>query len=280
MITDFFYKKGSSHETCQDYALCSENSIFLADGCSSAQNSDMGARILTLLAKKYESSIFYGDILERYYKIDEIFSQIGKDALEIVKDLGLNTEALFSTLLTLSCEKTEPYYVDDYDIPYRIYCSIIGDGVAAFVRNDNSIKVYDIDFKKQAPKYLAYRLFDDWEKGFWEIYYNYRTLTIYDIINGKIENKVSKVETSYEDNYIFEVDKKEFKCGAIMSDGVKTFLDNSDKEISLEVILPKILDFKQTTSNFLKRRMNRFFKDNEKDNITHYDDFSIAAINF
>lgn len=278
MITDCFFTKGTSHETCQDYATCSENSVFLADGCSSAQNSDMGARILSLLAKKYESSFFYGDIVERYYKQDELLTEIGKEALEITKDLELDSDALFSTLLFLNCEKMEPYVNEEID--YKIDCSIIGDGVAAFVRDDNSIRVYDIDFKKQAPKYLAYRLFPEYEKAFWEIYYNSRTLAIYDIKDGKVENKVSKVETHYDDNYTFQLDKSEFKYGAILSDGVKTFTNNLDEPISLENILPTILDFKQSTHNFLKRRMNRFFKENEKNSISHYDDLSIAAIIF
>lgn len=278
MLTDCYFTKGTDHETCQDYSVCSGDSVFLADGCSSASNSDMGARILSMIAKKYNSSLFYGDIIERDYRLDELLTEIGKEALEVARLLELNVEALFSTLLFLNCEKIEPYI--DEEIDYKINCAMIGDGVAAFVRQDNSIRVYDIDFSKQAPKYLAYRLFPDFERTFWELSYNNRNVTIYDIKDGKIENKVSALDDCYDDYYTFCLSKKEFRCGAIMSDGVKTFTNNLGKPVLLETILPTILDFKQMTPNFLKRRMNRFLKENTKNNISHYDDFSIAAIIF
>lgn len=48
ILTDSFFVQGSSHEVCQDYALCvPEHYGIISDGCSGALHSDWGARFLS-----------------------------------------------------------------------------------------------------------------------------------------------------------------------------------------------------------------------------------------
>ena len=56
MKIDSFLKIGHSHEQCQDYILTGTDPcpyIILADGCSGAEDSDIGARLLCHTALKY-----------------------------------------------------------------------------------------------------------------------------------------------------------------------------------------------------------------------------------
>jgi hypothetical protein len=54
--TDIFRRIGATHAVCEDYIIEGNKPfpfIILADGCSTAKNTDMGARILCHLAKQY-----------------------------------------------------------------------------------------------------------------------------------------------------------------------------------------------------------------------------------
>ena len=46
MAADVFYAIGSTHHVCQDFAVANGDFVILSDGCSSAKDSDWGARLL------------------------------------------------------------------------------------------------------------------------------------------------------------------------------------------------------------------------------------------
>ncbi len=56
---DTFLKIGDQHKICEDYIIQGTDQVpllILSDGCSSSDNTEMGARILCYLAKQY---LFY-----------------------------------------------------------------------------------------------------------------------------------------------------------------------------------------------------------------------------
>ena len=53
---DWFMKTGRSHNICEDYVMVGLNPMphmILADGCSTSPHTDVGARILVMVAKMY-----------------------------------------------------------------------------------------------------------------------------------------------------------------------------------------------------------------------------------
>jgi len=267
-MIDYFFKNGTAHDICEDYICHDENSLFLSDGCSSASNTDIGSRILSLVARKNFKDYW---ITNLEFSLDDILNKTIFDAEVIINSLSVRIEALFTTLIIAKTVKDSKY----------ISLSFIGDGSAALVKHDGTIRVYDIEFNRNAPKYLAYRLSESYSTDFHSILGNNRITTIFDLKDGEKTNSKIEIEYNhlgYPDVKTFIIDKSEFKNAIIFSDGIKSFLTPDEKNIPVEEIITKLVDFKCITENFVKRRVNKFYKDISKDGISHYDDLSIAAL--
>jgi len=262
MIIDFYRATGSAHRFCEDYICASDNGIFLSDGCSSAKNSEIGSKILALTARKY----FDGYSANSIYSIEDMLNRIIINSERVIHDLNVDIEALFATLITLMHRgKT-------------LTLNISGDGVAAFVKNDGTIEIHDIEFSANAPRYLAYRLSSEFRDKFDNIKYNpciHRKIIIKD---GK--ELTTEILPSYfeNDNQTFCIDVEDIKTCVIFSDGVKSFLFPSGNNIPMIDIVLGLVDFKNTTKGFVQRRVSRFLQNKTKEGITHYDDLSVAAI--
>ena len=46
VVTDSFFIKGSTHKICEDYAAHNEHMAVLSDGCSTAEDTHIGAMLL------------------------------------------------------------------------------------------------------------------------------------------------------------------------------------------------------------------------------------------
>jgi len=267
-MIDYYFNHGTAHEVCEDYICSAKNTLFLSDGCSSAKNTDIGSRVLTLMAKKHFKDYWISDY---EYSYDDIFNKIIFDSEVIINNLGINIESLFATLIVLKTTDESKY----------LSLSFIGDGVAAFERHDGSIQVYDVEFARNAPKYLAYRLKDSYRNQFHNIFGNDRSVTIFDIIDGQktnIEKSIDFNYNNYSDIKTFCINKTQFKNAVIFSDGVKSFSRDTGENVPLENIITDLVNFKCVNGNFVKRRVNRFYKNKQKQNINHYDDLAMAAI--
>jgi hypothetical protein len=114
---DHFTRRGWGKRTCADACEVIADRLILADGCSSALNSDLGARLLVRAG---------GDV---------------EQALEWTRAIGLEDDALDATCLTAQVD------------PTGVQVEVIGDGVVAAQRRDGTLAVWRIEYPSNAPAY-------------------------------------------------------------------------------------------------------------------------------
>jgi hypothetical protein len=280
MNTDSFYCIGSTHHECQDYALADEELVLLSDGCSSAKNSDWGAR---LLVKCFQNSMQFLEYT------DQCFFNIVKEAKNHVNNLFLNEDCLAATILGV--------FYKDPGQNYNKYIStfIVGDGyVFARNRDNKNVSIWNHQFKSGAPWYPYYLLHQglkndylkqfggskftrarrDFDKNREEIDlgFYYRTPQEFETSDGmRIHGNGFDIQT--------------YDLVGIASDGLGSFIRQevgntsiTNKPLDACQVLLDLLDFKTLEGRFVQRRCQRFLKDCAGKGIKHTDDFSIGVI--
>ena len=284
--TDTFLQIGTSHKVCEDYVLHGEAEggrkfLIVSDGCSSSDNTEMGARILCHLAKKFLLERFAGGLqsLKDMPDQDVMASDIIYGAKLASGMLGLDLDCLDATLVVGIFEPVNQ--------EFHIY--IYGDADILMETKDNTIKIINIEYTSQiqkysnAPYYLSYRL-DEYRD---DLYHRMkvdkiittRTCELKDFPEGW--HDPCTVAYDYVQPMIFSAD--ELKSILICSDGFSSFVEPGENGMVKSnpfIIAANFLSFKNWRGEFLKRRMNRALKELEQTHTTHYDDLSIAAISF
>ena len=272
IYSDSFFKMGNSHDICQDYAMDYQDDkrsvAVLGDGCSSNPNSDFGSKLLVAntLDMLKNDSFNPNDIIYR--------------SKYLISSLGLHQSNLNSTLLSVSLSDREDFKV-----------RVFGDGViVARDKFSQDLHVINIEYPSGAPFYLQYLLSKE-DIATWESKYSSKVIVTKSFIenteNGSIK-EYSKEELAYLNNYLYETtfDLKRYDLVAVLSDGVHSFRElersivpyghDKYRDVPYLQIIKELFEFKLLNGVFVKRRCKKFFKD--KYNLTHYDDFSIAAI--
>ncbi len=259
---DHFSKMGSSHKICEDYIISENNYIpvpyvILSDGCSSSQNTDIGARILTHLTKQYllsQSSFFN-------LNSQDMSNWIIYNAENIVKTMGLNKSCLDATLII-------SYIVND-----DVYVYMYGDGFLITIDLNNEIRFSKISYKNSAPYYLSYQI------------NSYRN-ELYKKSNPKkrLTNKYTCYTwLPYENPFLKKLKCEDFKGIFIASDGLDSFINKDGEKQNIEKIMKEITSFKNTNGEFIKRRMGSkkgVINNLKEKEFTHYDDISIGGFFF
>tara|TARA_Y100001960_G_scaffold303515_1_gene355685 strand:+ start:11677 stop:12462 length:786 start_codon:yes stop_codon:yes gene_type:complete len=259
MNTDSFFRKGYSHQICEDYALNENQNLFtfiVSDGCSNSKHTDIGSRLLSWSAKEVISSV--GEEI-----INLSPSRIGKMIIDkafiSVKNLNIPIRSLDATLLLGFYNKNDN----------KVHVLIFGDG-AIFFKNKNEDFDYKIfEYSKNYPFYLSYLLYSDGLDKF----------------NEKEQKKIIKTKNSekecdslYFSKYSFDVECLEWLF--ISTDGVESVFNTKDfDKIEEEKLYNELTSFKNYNGEFIKRRMKRAFKNLNKEDFDSEDDFSIAGIN-
>lgn len=262
--TDIFLKIGDQHKVCEDYIIAGNDPvqyIILADGCSSSNNTEMGARILCHLAKQY-----------LHYRIDDVYAHsvnynkmgnwVIHNAELVARQLGLSISCLDATLLVSYC------------LDNHVHTFLYGDGVIITEDMNGHIKVNSIEFTNNAPYYLSYRIDPNRDR----IYYENKNSMILAFEND--DDKGMRVEFAYDAIYAVEYSLHEFKKVFVCSDGIRSFIRKDPRErqmIPVHGIIQPMVDFKNVKGEFLKRRLKRALKNFEENEIGHVDDLSIGA---
>jgi len=259
---DTFLKIGDQHKICEDYIIQGSDQVpllILSDGCSSSDNTEMGARILCYLAKQY---LFY----RAAYLHDLDYYQMGNwiihNAEMTCRHLGLKVGCLDATLII------------SYELDGTVYVYMYGDGAVVTKNEKGNIHFTYIDFTNNAPYYLSY-LIDEFRDDVYHSNRNEKSLYVVDE-NGSIDVKRLAYDAEVVLKYNTRIEPNIFIC----SDGINSFIkkDPSQRDIlDPHEILPEMMAFKNTRGEFLKRRMKRALKDLDGQGITHYDDLSIGA---
>ena len=287
MKIDTFLKIGHSHEICQDYILSGTDPfpyIILADGCSSAKDSDIGARILCHTAlrflKEHQSRM---NILTEDY----IAQRIILDAAVTKAKFYTGFDSLDATLIIA---------VKISGI-YKIY--MFGDGVIYWITPEDNTDYCQINYKPNAPGYLRYRI-NDFQK--------YMDAHVAQFVNTRNHEQV------YEDAlrpHYFEIHEGDVQHLMIASDGVESFVYKPEvmykrlylellgtirdsRRMSIDLVTPDIIkpektkydyldvcdlitNFKSTKGVFLKRRVKKVLKEYLRDGFINDDDLSIGC---
>jgi len=268
MHSDCFFFTGKSHNICEDYSRCGQieglSYAIVSDGCSSSENTDIGARILTCAAEKHIQNIITPDKFSKL-TID--------DANNICFNFpGIGIECLDATLLTVLSDT------------FCTWIRVFGDGVIVFINNDDSIKTIELEYPSGAPKYISYLLNKDRENNYMEKYgAKYISREIF-IEKSGVEHFI-KENDLVSDTFSTAVLNNTCKAVLLMSDGIKSFskkvVSESSKgniPVAYQEVIKELLPFKGYQGEFIKRRVKRFIKDMNKLGWENYDDVSIAGI--
>lgn len=257
MNTDNIFLIGKSHKICQDYTYSDDKCIIVADGCSSSENSDIGARILVQCAKEiFKKQNYLPDYKELGYRLIT-------QADLIVKTLDININCLDSTLII--CEK----------FPSSLSIYMYGDGIILANYKDKIEKI-KVDFPDNAPYYLSYWIDPKRQLAYFDKYNDIDIKIIGEpIYDGSFGSR------SYDKKLRFSFPLDNLLSLIISTDGLSTFLNmNDNKIIDLDQIAKEIITFKTTKGEFLKRRVLKACEEYRKQNIYHLDDIGLAAITF
>lgn len=278
MNIDTFLKIGHSHTICQDYILTGSDPceyIILADGCSQAADSDIGARILCHQAVKY--------LKTNYKTIGDIDgSKIGDEIIlksVYVARLYFNVE--------IECLDATLIIAFKYEGEYRII--MYGDGCVWFVSKEDEIDYYNASYEPNAPYYLRYRLKgnDDYLKN--------NILRYMTTPHGKFKNTEGSTVP-----FDLRISEDKIKMILLASDGVESFRYKEElmyktlylnllssksiftrppaiKEIDFFTVCQAFTNFKLTKGSFLSRRVKKVLKEYLKDGFINDDDLAIGC---
>ena len=266
---DHLLKIGKTHKICEDYIISGYDPvpyIILADGCSSSKNTDVGARILCLIAQQY---LMYNK--DSIQSIDEfkMWQYIIHKADTLMMQLGLmNTFSLDATLIIA-------YYHDGL-----IKIIMYGDG-SIISTQKNCIKIETVDYTKNTPYYLSYIL--DRKRN--EIYRDnkiIKTVDQYyscgDLGSDSLVVGTQEYDKAYISTYLIKPDKD--KTILICSDGISSFLNREQsKFLHLRNFIDDFISFKTLKGEFLKRRLlskKGAITKLEQQGYEHLDDLSIG----
>ena len=272
MGADYYFRMGSTHSICQDYALAGESNgityAILSDGCSGVQKpeqpgspfTDFGARFLTISALRN---------LESFAYVEFPLTKIIADADAIRRQASLPSESLDATLLMVAQK-------DDF-----VSVIMTGDGVIVTRDRDGSIKYIRREFDQGMPAYLNYQIktsalpeYFSKSKTYTE-FFGKKLISGY-IEDGEIINNHSISTSHLKINYT----KSEVDLVLLFSDGIQSFVDSkTNKPVPFEQVLDVVLEMPRMKGQFITRSCNYLLKTHAiKNDWVHKDDFSCAGI--
>ena len=275
MQADSIFVKGYSHPVCQDYAKhgCTDDGVhyaIISDGCSSSENTDIGARVLTLEAERIIHILGVNAIAEPPRKL---CNYIVENALEAIHKYKLSVHCLDATLGIVMMIKN-----------IKAIAILYGDG-GIFVKNKViPSDVFNVEFKDNYPMYPVYIK----NKNLLLPETNEKVLTICDLNSSEVrvtrnyssEESINHpyfdiIRTQDKDDVVDDYNEMEFI--GVFSDGVCSFQKNTQSVSSVEVV-KNLTSYKQFKGSFAQRRVNAFLKECKKNETDHYDDLSIGVI--
>ncbi len=272
MSADSYFAIGSTHQVCQDHAIADGDFVVLSDGCSSAKDSDWGARFITRSAYNILKQTKPG-----YF--DKFVQNMMLGARSYAEKLDLHEDCLAATFLCAWKQHK------------LITACVCGDGyIIAKYREGNKLKVFSYVYDTGAPWYPYYEQNEDLVKGYLAHFGHGKLISRISIIeNGVVVDSNELVcamkasATRVPCPVMFPTDEIEFV--GIGSDGLKSFMEQlkgptsiTNKPVSEEQVIKDLFAFKTAEGQFVHRRCQKFLKDYALKNIKHTDDFSLGVL--
>lgn len=251
---------GKSHVHNDDFAICAEfNNIHVGvvcDGCSKSNFSQIGSRMIAVhLLKQIKIRLFRGTgmqtlLLNIPQIIEQTFTILENMSLEIV----LGNEYLDATIMIS---------ISDGNM---IHWFVIGDGVVAGKKIDDTVFVQSYEYPQAYPHYYSYNLNQDRHKAALPFFEGFQDRFIL-IQNEIAQEDIAKLDVS---NYI--------QHGYQSCAAVKTFFMATDGALSFGrepwYIAKTMLELKGTAGVFAERRARFIVTEETKAGFPNQDDFS------
>ena len=276
---DYFIKTGKRHTNniCEDYIICEKKPIphiILSDGCSTAKNTDTGARLIAHTAKKCVNDF------QKFIESGEIgYELLGKmiitKAKKIAQELGdsLDSSCLNATLSMAIL------------LNNKIHVYTYGDGLILTINNDNELEVIQIEYSENAPYYLNY-LIDPIENHRYAKRFTGEKIITYSKFNIKDFTLIKK-ETFIKSKFApicCSFPTETFPTVIIASDGLDSFVkaDSIIEASKIELVdeLKSLMSFVNYTGEFINREAKRAIRIFERKSIYHLDDLTIGGFRF
>lgn len=274
MNTNHYYKIGKNHVVCQDYAISGQTQDYtyaiVCDGCSSSKEVDFGARVLALAAR---------EVIQINRGAPLSYDQFGKmailraEAVSVV--LPINPSFLDCTLLVA--------WVMDNKLTAFIY----GDGVFIH-KSEKGMKIIHVSYNipmddeiRGAPAYLSYHLSKSRKSSYDSLGGNKEVFTT--LTGDKTDDEMMIQHSVIEKMNPFAPVEiyADVAPGDIIvfgSDGIDSFRNPDASAVGWQKLIPEYVGFKNTQGVFVQRRMAAFERHCQKEQLSHLDDISLAAI--
>ena len=281
MNADSAFNIGVAHAVCQDYAIAGNgrahqegNSraspyVVLSDGCSSSPDSDIGAR---LLVKAAELRLRARMVLSAR-QLADAHRESARHALIWARRLGLASQAIDATLLTA--------HLNNDDL--ILACS--GDGVIVLKSWTGALDVYAINYPSGYPLYPSYAHQRERLQALKQEGRTCKEVRHYRGVSSGESIHLEETDISNTLTEVFSVKSSEYRCAAVVSDGIHSFFTTHNTETSkrvegipMESLLNELVSFKTVHGLFVGRRLKSFLKECQSKGWQHRDDLAIGAL--
>jgi len=266
MNSDHYYRIGSMHHFCEDYATSAFGKpnkpgyAVVSDGCSSAKDSQIGAMLMAISAEQF---------LYPCLKTKE-FVNLAINAADIRRcALGLDADALSATLLTVIVT------------PTSFFVTVTGDGVVVARHRERGLTWKSLEYESGAPYYARYGLYSRDVEQYLALFPGKFTIRSEhgDLCEGDTGPDYGAT------THFFEYGFDEYDMVGVMSDGARSFFRKeitgsrvSSIPIDVSEIVNEMFSFKNINGEFVKRRCQKAFKTFEEAGWHNSDDFSIGVV--
>ena len=267
LLLDAYYTIGSLHLFCQDYALHGLEPVphlILSDGCSAAPDSDLGARLLALNARRllprFARAATERDRLARHWPLGQ---RIVRRAARQARDLGLDSAVLDATLLIAWCDGT------------TVHVHLYGDGCLAVRRADGGVATIRVEYAENAPYYLSYLL--DPER--WALYQEaIGEPATAQSIRYQSDTGESTRRERFDAPTVFGFDLATFPVVAVATDGLDSLVaGETSARLDLRTVASGMLDFANLDGAFVQRQLYETLVDYAQRQVFNVDDIGLGV---
>ncbi|MDS4030557.1 MAG: protein phosphatase 2C domain-containing protein [Candidatus Contendobacter sp.] len=267
LLLDAYYTIGRLHLFCEDYALHGWEPVphlILADGCSAAPDSDLGARLLALNARQLLPRFVHAangnERLARHWPLGQ---RIVRRAARQARDLGLDPSVLDATLLVAWCDGT------------TVHVHLYGDGCLAVRRADGGVGTIRVEYAENAPYYLSYLL--DPER--WVLYQEaIGEPATAQSIHYQIDTGDSIRQERFNAPTVFDFDLTTFPVVAAATDGLDSFVAaETGARLNLRTVARAVLDFQNLDGAFVQRQLRQVLVDYAQQRVLNVDDIGLGV---
>ncbi len=268
---------GGLHLFCEDYACHGQRPVphvILSDGCSSSPDTDVGARLLVLTARRrlavlQQPTTTEDEKIEQHWRFGH---QVAALSTMRVERLGLPVSVLDATLLVA--------YHDEAGVSVHLY----GDGCIGARREDGRWEFIQVEYAHNAPFYLSYLTDAERQHSYiamigtdcTETAQTVHRTTVYQ--ESDAPETVETVHQSYDTPLFFSFDWHQYNLIALASDGLHSFfLETTGERLNGSAIARSLLTFRHTGKDFLKQRVRQLLLQYAGQGIHPFDDVSLGV---